>query len=100
MYLQVKESIKKKTSLAPFIAITCDEATSMDNGSWLCIHAYIVENFVRIPHLIFLQRLTDGVGADTLTLLIMKALECGGDVNLEQISRRLLCFGADGVSTF
>jgi len=78
----------------------CNEVTSMDNGSWLCIHAYIIENYVRVPHLVFVQRLIDRVGANTLTLLIVKALEIGGDVTLEQISKKLLCFGADGVSTF
>jgi len=100
MYYQVKEVVKKKIYAAHFVALTCDEVTSMDNGSWICIHVYVVENFTRIPHLVSLQHLTGGAGADSLTLLIMNALQTGGDVSLDQISRKLLCFGADGVSTF
>jgi len=100
MYCQVKEVIKRKISTAHFVAITCDEVTSVDNGSWICIHVYVVKNFIRSPLLVSLQRLMGGAGADSLTLIIMKALQDGGDLTLEQLSRRLLCFGADGVSTF
>jgi len=100
MYKQVKDMIKQKVSAAHFLTITCDEVITVDNGSWICIHAYTVENFVRILHLISIQRLVDGSGADALTLVIMTALQCGGDLNSDQISRKLVCFGADGVSTF
>jgi len=72
----------------------------MDNGSWISIHAYIVENYVRVPHLISLQCLVDGSGANSPTLVITKALQSGRNLTIDQISRRLICFGADDVSTF
>jgi len=100
MYFQVQEAIKKKIRAANFVAITCDEVTIVDNGSWISIYAYVVENYVRVPHLISLLRLVDGSSADSLTLGITKALGAGGDLTHEQISRRLICFGADGISTF
>jgi len=52
IYYQVKKEIKNKISVVYFIAITCDDVTTMDNGSWICIHAYIVENNVKIPQFI------------------------------------------------
>jgi len=100
LYSQVQQAVKKKINSAHFISITCDEVTTVDNGSWLCIHGYIVENYVRVPLLISLQRLVEGATADALTLVIMKALEGAGDLTFQQISKRLTCFGADGVSTF
>jgi len=100
MCKQMKEVMKQKVSGAHFVAITCDEVTIVDNGSWICIHAYIVENFIRIPYLISLERLVDGSGADALTLVIMKTLQCGGNLSSDEISRKLVCFGADGLNTF
>jgi len=99
LYLLVKEAIKRKVGASHFVSITCDEVTSVDNGNWLCIHAY-VDNFVRIPHLISLQRLVDGGGADSLISIIMKVLLSIGDLTFDQISRRLISFGADGINTF
>jgi len=100
LYSQVKQVVKKKINAAHFIAITCDEVTTVDNGSWLCFHGYIVENYVRMPLLISLQCLVEGATIDALTLVIMKALEGTGDLTFQQISKRLTYFGADGVSTF
>jgi len=100
MYCQVKKAMKNKISAALFVAFTCIELTAIDNGSWICIHAYVVENYVRIPYLIFVQHLLDGKDADSLIVVIMKALECGGDLTFKEISRKLICLGANGVSIF
>jgi len=100
MYNQVKEAIKKQIVVAQFFALTCDEVTMIDNDSWICVHTYVVQNFVRVLYLISLQCLVDGGSVDSLTLVIMNTLESGGDVTKDQIARRLLSFGADGVNTF
>jgi hypothetical protein len=37
LYAQVCDAIKVQCSSAPFLALTCDETTSCDNGSWMSI---------------------------------------------------------------
>ncbi len=49
----------------------------MDNGSWISIHAYVMQHWVRVPMLISFQRVVDGVRADNLTIVIMEALQKG-----------------------
>ena len=100
LYDQVKLTISCKISNTMFVSLTCDEVTTVDNGSWICIHAYIVENYVRIPYLLSLQHVVYGAGADNLTHVIVKALEVGGLMDGDVVSRRLLSFGANGTSAF
>jgi len=48
MYNQIKEAIKKQIVDAHFVALTCDEVTTIDNESLICIHAYVVQNYIRV----------------------------------------------------
>jgi hypothetical protein len=40
MYQQVQKAIIQTIQFAQFLACTCDEAITIDNGSWICVHAY------------------------------------------------------------
>jgi hypothetical protein len=42
MHIQVQEVIVKAIQIVRFIAILCDEVTTIDTRSWICIHAYVV----------------------------------------------------------
>jgi hypothetical protein len=42
----------------------------------------------------------DGATANNLTELLMESLSFKGRLDEEAIAKKLLCFGADGVSTF
>ncbi len=42
MHMQVQEAIVKAIQITQFIAMSCDEITTIDNGSWICIHAYVI----------------------------------------------------------
>jgi hypothetical protein len=42
MHIQVQEIIVKAIQIARFIAILCDEVTTINSGSWICIHAYVI----------------------------------------------------------
>lgn len=100
MYAQVRKAIQQAVSSANFIALTADEVTTNDNGNWISIHVYVVKNFVRIPYLLSLQKIVDGTGSDNLTSLLLKALETEGGLVGDDVSSKLLCFGADGVAAF
>jgi hypothetical protein len=49
MHIQVQEAIVKAIQIARFIELSCDAVTMINNGSWICIHAYVVQSWVRIP---------------------------------------------------
>jgi len=72
----------------------------MDNGSWISIHAYVMQHWVRVPMLISFQRVVDGTRVDNLTIIIMEALQKGRGFNYAFIVQKFLCFGANEVSTF
>ncbi|KAG0595345.1 hypothetical protein M758_UG159300 [Ceratodon purpureus] len=100
MFLQVKAGILKEVSSASYIALSADETSTLDNGSWISIHAYVVKDWVRVPYLISLEQVVDGAAAINLTAVLIKALKSGGGLDDSAICSKLLSFGADGVSTF
>jgi hypothetical protein len=36
----------------------------IDNGSWICIHAYVVQSWVRIPILLQVEWVVDRMGSN------------------------------------
>jgi hypothetical protein len=83
-----------------FISISCDEVTSVDNQSWLSLHAYIIKEWSQIPILLSLERVVEGADAGNLTRVIIQALLTVGGLTGESLSSKLICFGANGVSIF
>jgi hypothetical protein len=100
MYAEVRIAISRVLVGANYVALTCDEVSTIDNGSWISIHAYVVQNWSRIPYLISLERVVEGGGSDNLTQVIIDALTAAAKIERLALSKTLLCFGADGVSTF
>jgi hypothetical protein len=100
LYAQVRDAIKVQCSSAPFLALTCDETTSCDNGSWMSIHAYICQDWARIPLLIGLKKIVQAPTANHLTSIVVEALEIGAGIGVGELGGCLLCFGADGVTVF
>jgi hypothetical protein len=68
-----------------YVAFSCNEVFTMDNKSWLYIHYYVMQNWVRIPILISLDRIVEGLGNDNLIEVIMGALMIGGGLLRDQI---------------
>ena len=88
---------------ARIISISADEVTAIDNTSWLGVHVYAMDSWERVPHLLHLSCISessDGGCVDNLTNAIMLSLMGEGGLSAEDISSKLVCFGADGVSTF
>ncbi len=59
MYEQVQKAIIQTIQSAQFLAC-CDEVTSIDNGSQICVHAYVVDGWTRVHVLICVDRIIDG----------------------------------------
>jgi hypothetical protein len=100
MYAEVRTAISRVLVGANYVALTCDEVTTIDNGSWISIHAYVVQNWSRVPYLISLEKVVEGSGSDNLTQVIIDALTQAAKLERLALAKMLLCFGADGVSTF
>jgi hypothetical protein len=59
-----------------------------------------VENWVKIPILIFIDQMLEGFGIDSLTNVIMEALVIGGGMPKIYIASKFISFGVDGVMYF
>ena len=99
MYAELQLTMKKLVQEARYIAVMVDEVTTVDNGSWLSVHCYVVKNWIRIPLLISLQRVTTAANSNNITTLIMDSVMSGGGLDRPMLARKLLCFGADGAAT-
>ena len=84
-----------------YIAITCDESTSVDNSSWLGLHVYVMENWAKKPLLLTLQKLdSNGYKLDSLLVVIIGILSHRAKMKANQITTKLICFGPDGMNSF
>ena len=52
-----------------------DELTTIDCKKWISIHVYIVKEYIRVPTLLTLDRITSEVGCDKLTRVMFNALQ-------------------------
>jgi hypothetical protein len=65
MHQKVMKTIKAAMGGAQYGALNYDEMSTVDNQSWLSIHCYVVQNWVRISILISLDIMFEGLGSDT-----------------------------------
>jgi hypothetical protein len=48
MFRQVEAKTLETVRSSRFISLSCDEVTSIDNGSWISIHCYVVQNLLQV----------------------------------------------------
>jgi len=70
MHQEVMHAIRVR--VVHYVALNYDEVFTLDNHSWLFVHYYVVENWVRILILIFLDRVVEGSWPNNLTKVIME----------------------------
>lgn len=64
------------------------------------MHVYAMQSWERVPNLLHLCCIIENDIANHLADVIMHALLGEGGLSCEEIASQLVCFGADGVSTF
>jgi len=78
MHQEVMHATRMK--VAHYVALNYDEVFTLDNQSWLFVHYYVVENWVRILILISLDWVVEGSWSNNLTkfyeLLNVIHLDC------------------------
>jgi hypothetical protein len=67
MHSIVTVSTKAIVQKARYLAISCDEVTTIGNQSWCNFHAYVVDDLKRILLLLNLERVISGSNVDNLT---------------------------------
>ncbi len=80
--------------------MSCDEVTTIDNGLWICVHAYVVNCWTKVLILVFVDRIVDGSSFNNLIKVIMNALLKGKRLTKENLAKKLFCFGKHGVNVF
>jgi hypothetical protein len=100
MFQQVQKVIIQTIQSVQFLACSCDEVTTIDNGSWICVHAYMVYGWTKVFILICVDWIVDGSSSYNLTQVIMNFMMKGGGLSMEELSKKHLCFGVDGVNVF
>lgn len=84
-----------------YVAITTDETTTIDTRGYISIHCYIIEDWIRVPLSIHIQKLeSNRASADNLLSLSMDALATKCGLEPTEIAVKLICIGADGISAF
>jgi hypothetical protein len=78
MHQVVMRATKVIGQVAYYVALSYDKVSTVNNQEWLSIHYYVVQNWVRIPILISLERVVVGLRNDNLIKVIMEALMIGG----------------------
>ncbi len=86
MYANVTNAIIIIVSIVNYVAFTCDEVSIKDIGSYIFIHAYMMQNWMKVPMMTSFQKVFDGVRANNLIFVSMEAIQKGGGLILASIA--------------
>jgi hypothetical protein len=99
MHQVVLRAIKVAVDKSFFLAVSCDEVTSIDNHSWLFMHVYVIDNWKHVVILLNLQKL-DGTTFYKLVENIVTSLAEYRGVREADLVQKLMYFGGDGATIF
>jgi hypothetical protein len=91
---------KKVISQVRYFAISADEVTTINHESWLSVHIYVCIGFKRISILLGLFHLVEGNGSTTMKEAISTCISWQAGHSENAVTKRLVCFGVDGVPVF
>jgi hypothetical protein len=60
MYDFVKAKHRAMLEAASYFSLTADETSAVDNCSYIVVHVYVLQDWVRIPLILHLQKLEPG----------------------------------------
>ncbi|KAH7435291.1 hypothetical protein KP509_06G058100 [Ceratopteris richardii] len=92
----IKSNLKKSLSNATFISISIDEVIARDFTSWVCIHAYIVENYARKAKFIGAFQPKGSATSNLLVQLVVDSISNIGGMSISDINQKIVCIGVDG----
>jgi hypothetical protein len=77
MYDIVKAKHRAMLEAASYISLTADETSVVDNCSYIVIHVYLLQDWVRIPIILHLQKLEPGKFSTSCTISFIVVLSTG-----------------------
>ncbi len=83
-----------------YISIFFNEVFTIDNTSWIKIHAYVLEKWKHVLILFTLEKVTSSVITTNLTYVLLCALFSFGGMNEQVVGQKLELFRIDGGSMF
>jgi hypothetical protein len=92
-----RQLLKKKTEVlqaCKFFTVTVDEVTTIDNGTWVSVTIYYIQDFQRCSMMATLEHIEDGATSNNLSKVIMNAVTSLTKLEREEIATRILAFGA------
>lgn len=92
MYVEVVAECNRRNNSANFFAISFDELATVDPRSWIFVHVYIIEDWVRVLYLVALKEIKNAPTSDVLIQVILVVVEDGNGLELELISKKIVCF--------
>jgi hypothetical protein len=92
MIRQIEAKALDTVSSARFFLVSCNEVTSIDNGSWISIHYYVVQNWNRVPILIMLEQVKEQTTSTNFLEIILKAVKDKGGVGDGSLVHKLMSF--------
>jgi hypothetical protein len=100
MSKQILKQIQTIVVKASFLFLNADEVITIDNQSWISMHAYVMHAWKKKFIILTLQHIVDGGNVDNLTAVIVQAFMLQGGLTQEETTKRLICFGANRASIF
>jgi hypothetical protein len=70
----VMQAMKLALGKVHVFTLSCDEVILVDNQFWLSIHAYTIQNWIKVPMLLFLECLVHGFNATNLIINITQTI--------------------------
>jgi hypothetical protein len=95
----VLHALKKLLKGSTILSLSADKVTAIDM-TWISVHVHIMEGWERVPHLMYILYVLEPGSTDHLTERIRLALMHEGNLTRKEIACKLVCFGANGMSTF
>jgi len=68
----------KAIQCTKFITCSCNKVTTIDNDSWICVHVYMFQSWTKVPNLLSVECIVDGLGSNNLIEVIMVTLVKSG----------------------
>ncbi len=100
MHKVLLEAIKAAFATTSFITVNADEVTIIDNIQWLSIHLYMVQQWKRIPILLYMETINMFATSNNIFVFMLKCLLEFGGLRLEEFCEKLVNIGCNGSSVF
>ncbi len=86
MHIVLLEATKVTFVVTPFIVISVDEITMIDNTQWLSIHLYVVQKWKHIPILLCVEAVNLFATSDNIFSLMVKCMLDFGGLGVEELA--------------